>query len=124
MRLFGTSLAALGLLGMSALPIAAQQVNPDQLLPGETWLEFAQRMDLCDGSDVLDAELKMVGGGSNLEVLCSQGAVVETTNGMSGGLGAAAAVGGGALLLVFALGGGGSDGPSTTPTTPTTGGAT
>ncbi|NHM20235.1 hypothetical protein [Tritonibacter mobilis] len=120
MRLLGTTLAAFGLACISALPVAAQQLNAEQMLPGETWLEFAKRMDACDGAEVLDAELKMVGGGSNLEVLCSQGAVADATNGMSGGLGAAAAIGGGALLLVFALGGGGSDGPSSTSSTPGT----
>ena len=103
------------------LPASAQQVIETQVQAGETALQFAQRVNACEGAEILDAAF--TAGGTNLTVQCGPQAATTETNGMSGGLGTAAAIGGGVVVLALALGGGGSDGGIIPPssTTSTTG---
>lgn len=106
-------LAALGLVCLSALPVSAQEVNANDVRPGETWLEFATRMDACDGQEVLSADLISVGGSEHkLDVTCSTGIVDGATNGMTGGLAGAAPIAG-VMLLVAGLAASGGSTPTT-----------
>lgn len=108
-------LAALGLVCLSALPVTAQQLNANDVRPGETWLEFAKRMDACKGQEVLGAELVLVGGSEyKLDITCSTGIVAGGTNGMTGGLAGAAPIAGVMILVAGLAASGGSDGPTTT----------
>lgn len=118
MKALKTSLLALIIGASFGLPATAQQKVADQPEASETALEFARRVNACDGSEVLSA--KYMDGRESLHVRCSQGAAAELS-GMSGGLGTggALALGGGALIAIIALASGGSSSGSTTSTTGT-----
>jgi len=97
-----------------AFPSAAQQALDEAPLSGETALEYATRVDACDGAPVQEAEF--LANQTRLRVSCPRSGAADTANGMTGGLGGGTiAVVGGLLVAVFALSGGGSSGatPST-----------
>lgn len=97
-----------------ALPAVAQQQNDIPRKPGESALEYAQRINACDGGEVVAASF--INNQTQLSVECRPLAA-QNTNGMEGGLGGTGAlIGGATTLLVFALGGGGSTGTTTTTT--------
>jgi len=99
---------------------AAQATQP--LQPGETAMEFAQRIDACKGAEIVGAAFN--DARTEVRVQCSQTAAAEGTTGaagavagMSGGLGTLGTVTIGiaaAAGLAAALGGGGSSSTTTT----------
>jgi|SRR6056297_3385386 len=98
-----------------SLPAVAQQTPDEALLPGESALEYATRIDACNGAVVQDAEF--LANQSQIRVSCPQRAAsADGANGMAGGLGSGAiAIAGGLLVAVLAVSAGGSS--SSTPST-------
>lgn len=112
-RISNTLLAAVACVAMPLAAVAQQQVTTPPL-PGETALDYAQRIDACNGATVLGADF--IDGGTLLQVQCPAAGATTDTAGMSGGLGAAAASAA-IVIALFALAGG----SSTYSTTSTTG---
>ena len=97
---------ALSLCAVAALslPALAQTVSNAPVLPGETALEYAERINACNGAEVLSAEFEAnEANTTRLLVRCAKS--------LSGGLGAAAA--GVPLLLILALAGDSSSSTTT-----------
>ncbi|MGR3316590.1 hypothetical protein [Roseovarius indicus] len=98
-----------------AAPLSAQVNTGVPRQPGETAMQYAQRINACNGAEILSADFSQ--NQTRLSVRCPQGAAVNT-DGMSGGLTAGAAAAAAGVLIVFGLSGGSSTG-STTFTTGT-----
>jgi len=98
-----------------ALPSVAQEATQTittPVQPGETALQFAQRVGACGSGGVSTAAFVPLNGGTGLQVQCLRVAGSD----LSGGLGGGAAAAGAALVLaLFAL----ADDGSTTTTTST-----
>ncbi|RBI67861.1 hypothetical protein DQW77_17240 [Roseovarius sp. TE539] len=113
MKCFAKPLAGLIMGAALSLPAVAQQSFDQAPLPGETALEYATRVDACDGAVVQDAEF--IANQTRIRVSCPRSAAADTADGMTGGLGGGAvAIVGGLLVAVFALSGGSS---GSTPST-------
>ncbi|GAB4287484.1 MAG: hypothetical protein Kow0058_07140 [Roseovarius sp.] len=103
----------------AALPLAAtaQQVASAPPNPGESALDYAKRVDACNGRNVLEASF--IDNGTRLQVRCAgavaaAGAGAGGTQGLSGGLGLGLAAGGVAFLAIAAAAG--EDNTTTTTT--------
>jgi len=105
-----------------AQPAMAQQQVTTPVQPGETALEFAQRIDACSGGEIVSAEFLQ--GRTLMQATCRQPAGIDTAQagqgaqgaqGMAGGLGAGAAAAGLGVAM-FALAAG-DDSTTTTTTT-------
>jgi len=102
------ALSALALVAglATALPAVAQQTA--ERLAGETALEMAQRLNVCDAAGIASASF--ANGGNVLRVNC----VGAVGGNMQGGLGTAAAAGGVAVAVAAFAAGGSSSSTTTT----------
>lgn len=114
MKHFAKPILGMVLSATMSLPAVAQQSDNPALLPGETALEYATRIDACGGAIVQGAEF--LADRTQIRVSCPQSAATTGgADGMAGGLGAGGiAIIGGLLVAVLAIGGGGS---SSSPST-------
>lgn len=103
-------------ISMSAALASGAAAQGTALLPGETALQFAQRVDACGGAGINSAAFNE--DRTEVRVRCAQ--VAGGTDGMTGGLGTTGgvivAVLGAAAVAAAASGGGGSS-TSSTPST-------
>ncbi len=102
----------------AAMPLAAvaqQQVSTPPL-EGETALQYAQRINACNGASVIGADF--TSGGTMLQVQCPAAGTASNTSGLSGGLGGAVASAA-VVVALFSLAGGSSTYSSTTSTSGT-----
>ncbi|MBZ0122825.1 MAG: hypothetical protein K8F31_02965 [Roseovarius sp.] len=112
-RFANTVLAAVTGVAMPLAAAAQQQVSTPPL-PGETALQYAQRINACNGASILGADFTE--GGTMLQVQCPATGTTGDTSGMSGGLGGAVASVAVVIALFSLAGGSGSYTPSTTST--------
>lgn len=96
---------------LMAVPATAQVSTGLPPVAGETALQYAQRINACDGAGVVDATFTQ--NRTRLSVQCPQ-ATATGNNGMSGGLGTAIALGAGIVLIVAGAAGDSSSTVSTT----------
>ena len=102
-----------------AAPLSAQVNTGVPRQPGETAIQYAQRINACNGAEISWASFNA--DQTRLSVRCPPGSTADTgssttsgTSGMSGGLtGIGAAAGAAAVLVVFGLSGGSSTGTTT-----------
>lgn len=121
MKRFATAVAAMSMSLALAGGAAAQQAGATPLQPGETAMEFAQRIDACNGAEIVSAAFNEAR--TEVRVQCLQSAAADgsaagqATAGMSGGLGTTGTIAIGiavAVGLAAAAGGGGSSSTTTT----------
>lgn len=101
---------------------AVAQAGNTPLQPGETAMEFAQRIDACNGAEIINAAFN--DARTEVRVQCPRAAGADgsaagqATAGMTGGLGTTGAIAIGiaaaAGLAAAASGGGGSSSTTTT----------
>lgn len=94
---------------LMASPLSAQVNTGVPRQPGETAMQYAQRINACNGAEILSATFSE--NQTRLSVRCPQGTAFNT-DGMTGGLAAVGAAAG-AVLVVFGLSGGSSTGSTT-----------
>jgi len=95
--------AAIGVT-MPLAAMAQQQVSTPPL-EGETALQYAQRINACNGDSILGADF--TSGGTMLQVQCPAAGGASNTAGLSGGLGGAVASVA-VVVALFSLAGGSS----------------
>jgi len=104
-----TLLAAVVGVTMPLAAVAQQQVSTPPI-EGETAVQYAQRINACNGANILGADFTQ--GGTMLQVQCPAAGTAGNTAGLSGGLGGAVASVA-VVVALFSLAGGSSTYSST-----------
>ena len=116
MHKFSTSVLSLCACVALSVPALAQTTSSVPVLAGETALQYAQRIDACNGQEVLSAEFGAGILGSMVVSCRPKAANANLQNrGLTGGLGAVGIAGLPLIVLVALVG------DSSTSTTSTTG---
>ena len=116
MKAIANTLMAVVMGAAMPLAAAAQQQVSTPPVAGETALQYAQRINACNGASVIGADF--TSGGTMLQVQCPAAGNATNTSGLSGGLGGALASTA-VVVALFSLAGGSSSYSSTTSTSGT-----